>query len=98
MNRNSLEGSEIDFAALIAGYPESDEMPEQMMIVKKLSGAFEDCIGEGESIVRKEDSDMKVYLRMRPMAQKLTSENTITVDSGETRHSFYHCPKISYSE
>ena len=97
MNRNSLEGNEIDLAALIAGYPENDEMPEQMMIVKKLSGAFEDCV-EGESIARKEDGDMKVYLRMRPMAQKLSSENTITVDSGETRYSFYHCPKRLYSE
>lgn len=98
INRNSLEGNETDLTALIAGYPESDEMPDQIMIVKRLCDAFEDCIGEGENIPRKEDADMKVYLRMRPITLKLSSDNTITANSGEMSHSICHCPKLSHSE
>jgi hypothetical protein len=72
-DRNSFEGDEI--AESIAEFPEGDEMPGQMIPVKKLSEAFDHCAkGEG---------NMKVYLRIRPMSNKSSTESTINVESGE---------------
>ena len=96
INRNSFEGSETDLTALIAEFPDGDELPGQMMIVKKLSDAFEDCLREGENICSKADADMKVYLRLRPIAAKLPSENTIIVDSGETSNSLHQFLEMLY--
>jgi hypothetical protein len=80
--RNSLEGSEIDLTALIAEFPEGDEMPGQMIPVRKLSEAFDKCVKVDDTCV-KEESAMSVYLRIRPMSSRMLSESTITIETGK---------------
>jgi hypothetical protein len=73
IDRKSFDGSSI--AEIIAEFPDGDEMPGQMIPVKKLSDAFDSCAkGEG---------NMKVYLRIRPISNKSNYESTITVESGK---------------
>lgn len=73
IDRKSFDGSSI--AEIIAEFPDGDEMPGQMIPVKKLSDAFDSCAkGEGS---------MKVYLRIRPISNKSNFESTITVESGK---------------
>lgn len=81
-DRNSLEGYEIDLTALIAEFPEGDEMPGQMIPVRKLSAAFDKCVKDDDVCV-KEESSMKVYLRIRPMSCRMLSESTITIETGK---------------
>ena len=79
IERNSFEGNEVtDLTSIIAEFPEGDEMPGQMIPVKKLSTAFDSC-------VKDVDSQMKVYLRIRPMSSKSTSESSITIESGKKK-------------
>ena len=80
--RNSLEGSEIDLTALIAEFPEGDEMPGQMIPVRKLSEAFDKCV-KLDDVCVKEECAMKVYLRIRPMSSRMLSESTITIATGK---------------
>ena len=71
-DRSSYDGSSI--GDVIAEFPDGDEMPGQMIPVKKLSDAFDSCAkGEG---------NMKVFLRIRPMPSKCTTGSTIVVESG----------------
>lgn len=71
-DRKSSDGSSI--ADIIAEFTDGDGIPGQQVPVKKLSDAFDGCAkGEGQ---------MRVYLRIRPISAKGTSESTITVDSG----------------
>lgn len=74
IDRSSFDGGSI--GDIIAEFPNGDEMPGQMIPVKKLSDAFDSCAkGEGH---------MKVYLRIRPLPSKCLTESTIVVESGET--------------
>lgn len=79
--RNSFEGKEADLMAIISEFPDGDEMPGQMIPVRKLSKAFDNFV-ENEETCAKTVGNMKVYLRVRPMQSKSSSESTITVESG----------------
>ena len=70
---NSFDEKEsgIDLTSVIAEFPEGDDHPGQMIPIKKLSEAFEGCI--------KSDEFLKVFLRVRPINNKLDS--TIVVES-----------------
>lgn len=78
--RTSLDGSNVaDLTSVIAEFPEGDEMPGEMIPVKKLSEAFDNCA--------RGDGGMKVFLRIRPMSASSSSifsasESTIIVESG----------------
>ena len=76
INRNSYEGLEVaDLTSIIAEFPEGDEMPGQMIPVMKLSGAFDSCARERENL-------MKVYLKIRPILNLPSTENTLVIESG----------------
>ena len=79
--RNSFEGKEADLMAIISEFPDGDEMPGQMIPVRKLSKAFDNFV-ENEDTSNKAVGNMKVYLRVRPMHSKSSLESTITVESG----------------
>lgn len=72
LDRNSYDGGSI--GDIIAEFPEGDEMPGQLIPVKKLSDAFDSCV--------KAEGGMKVFLRIRPMPSKCTTASTIVVESG----------------
>jgi hypothetical protein len=83
--RTSYDGNNIaDLTEVIAEFPEGDDQPNHLPI-KKLQGAF-DTISASERVqsVPKPDNNMKVFVRIRPIATKLestvhvTSENSIT--------------------
>ena len=77
VDRSSFDGGSI--GDIIAEFPDGDEMPGQIIPVKKLSDAFDSCAkGEGR---------MKVYLRIRPLPSKCSTESTIVVESGKTLYS-----------
>lgn len=77
IDRNSYDG--FNTADINIDFTDGDEIEEETTTVKKLSDAFDNCAkGEG---------NMKVYLRIRPMPSKCTSESTIIVESGETNSS-----------
>ena len=80
-DRNSFEGKEADLMAIISEFPDGDEMPGQMIPVRKLSKAFDNFV-ENEETCAKIVGNMKVYLRVRPMHSKSSSESTITIESG----------------
>lgn len=82
-DRNSFEGNEIDLTSVIAEFPEGDEMPGQMIPVRKLSEAFDNC-AKGEDSCGKGEGNMKTYLRIKPIPTKFLLESTITVESGES--------------
>jgi hypothetical protein len=85
--RTSYDGNSIaDLTSVIAEFPEGDDEPNKLPI-KKLQGAF-DTISASEKAaappsVPKVDNNMKVFVRVRPIAAKLestvhvTSENSI---------------------
>jgi hypothetical protein len=84
-SRTSYDGNNIaDLTEVIAEFPEGDDEPHQLP-VKKLQGAF-DTISAAEKPppAPKADNNMKVFVRIRPIAAKLestvhvTSENSIT--------------------
>jgi hypothetical protein len=77
LDRNSYDG--FNTADINIEFTEGDEIEEERTTVKKLSDAFNSC-GKGEG-------NMKVYLRIRPMPSKCTSESTIIVESGATLNS-----------
>ena len=81
-DRNSFEGKEADLMAIISEFPDGDEMPGQMIPVRKLSKAFDNFVENEETCPAKTVGNMKVYLRVRPMHSKSSSESTITVESG----------------
>jgi len=84
--RTSYDGNNIaDLTEVIAEFPEGDDQPNHLPI-KKLQGAF-DTISASErasTAAAKHDNNMKVFVRIRPIASKLestvhvTSNNSIT--------------------
>lgn len=74
MSRCSYEG-EADINSVTQ---ESDETIGQIVPVKKLSEAFDNCV--------KSEGNMKVYLRIRPSSSKILTDSTITVLSGQKKN------------
>lgn len=82
--RTSYDGNNIaDLTSVIAEFPEGDDEPNHLPI-KKLQGAFDTISASEKAAVPKADNNMKVFVRIRPIAAKLestvhvTSENSIT--------------------
>jgi hypothetical protein len=63
-----------DLASVVAEFPENDDMPGEQIPIKKLSEEF-DLAASGS----KTDDSMKVYLRVRPIAD--IKDSTVTIES-----------------
>lgn len=79
MSREALDQSfddkEVaDLASVVAEFPDNDELPEINIPVKKLSEEFDNAA--------KPDDSMKVYLRVRPIADK--ADSTVIVETSNT--------------
>lgn len=71
----SFDGNEIaDLASVVAEFPDSEDATGDKIPVKKLSEEFDN--------VARSDENMKVYLRVRPIADKFDS--TVTIESGNS--------------
>ena len=82
--RTSYDGNNIaDLTSVIAEFPEGDDEPN-LLPIKKLQGTFDTISASEKVVVPKADNNMKVFVRIRPIASKLestvhvTSENSIT--------------------
>ncbi len=63
----------VDFATVVAEFPEGDEMPGKQIPIKKLSSEFDNVM------TKVGEESMKVYLRVRPTGD--ISSSTVTIDS-----------------
>ena len=78
------ENDSADFATVVAEFPNGDDHPNEHIPIKKLSTVF-------DGMVKPDENNMKVYLRVRPFKSK--EESTITIESDTTIIS--HAPESS---
>lgn len=72
MDNSFDENDSIDLASVVAEFPHNDDHPNDQIPVKKLSTVF-------DGMVKPDEGNMKVYLRVRPFKGK--EEGTIIIES-----------------